>query len=56
MLGFEPEYVAGSPPQFAIASRDGLSIMFRLVTKPELIAPNEQQGGGYVLGFGQALE
>ena len=31
VLGFGREYVAGSPPQFAIMSRDGLPIMLRLV-------------------------
>jgi catechol 2,3-dioxygenase-like lactoylglutathione lyase family enzyme len=45
VLGFESEYAAGTPPQFAIVGRDGLSIMFRLVAKPELITPNEKQGG-----------
>jgi len=44
-LGFECEYVAGSPAQFAICSRDGLAIMLRRVAAPELILPNEKQGG-----------
>lgn len=44
-LGFRPEYVAGSPPEFAIVTRDGLSIMLRLVPDPERISPNERQGG-----------
>jgi predicted enzyme related to lactoylglutathione lyase len=45
VLGFQREYAAGVPPQFAIVSRDGLSIMFRLVSMPEKICPNERQGG-----------
>jgi catechol 2,3-dioxygenase-like lactoylglutathione lyase family enzyme len=45
VLGFHRDYVAGTPPQFAILSRDGLSIMLRLVPVPERIIPNEKQGG-----------
>jgi catechol 2,3-dioxygenase-like lactoylglutathione lyase family enzyme len=45
VLGFAREYVGGAPPQFAILSRDGLSIMLRVVTAPERISPNERQGG-----------
>jgi len=45
VLGFHRDYVAGVPPQFAILSRDGLSIMLRLVDAPERISPNERQGG-----------
>ena len=45
VFGFESEYLAGSPPQFAICSRDGLAVMLRKVTAPELIRPNETQGG-----------
>ncbi|MCU1348587.1 MAG: Glyoxalase/bleomycin resistance protein/dioxygenase [Acidobacteria bacterium] len=45
VFGFRREYVAGSPPQFAIVSRDGLPIMLRLVAAPETISPNERQGG-----------
>jgi predicted enzyme related to lactoylglutathione lyase len=45
VLGFAREYVAGSPPQFAIVTRDGLSIMLRLVADASLISPNERQGG-----------
>lgn len=44
-LGFQREYIAGVPPQFAILSRDGLAIMLRLVASPEQITPNEKQGG-----------
>ncbi len=45
VLGFTREYVAGSPPQFAIMTRDGLSIMLRLVPDADRISPNERQGG-----------
>jgi catechol 2,3-dioxygenase-like lactoylglutathione lyase family enzyme len=44
-LGFRCEYSAGTPLQFAICSRDGLAIMLRRVSAPELITPNEKQGG-----------
>jgi catechol 2,3-dioxygenase-like lactoylglutathione lyase family enzyme len=43
VLGFQCEYSAGRPAQFAIVNRDGLAIMFRLVSEP--ISPNEKQGG-----------
>ena len=45
VFGFRREYVAGTPPQFAILSRDGLPVMLRLVTAPERIVPIEKQGG-----------
>ena len=45
VLGFRREYVAGSPAQFAIMTRDGLSIMLRLVPDSDRISPNERQGG-----------
>ena len=45
VFGFRREYTGGTPPQFAIVSRDGLSIMLRLVPQPEQIRPNEKQGG-----------
>src|SRR5262245_26117374 len=45
VLGFRREYVGGTPPEFAIMSRDGLAIMLRLVQAPEQICPNEAQGG-----------
>lgn len=45
VLGCHREYVAGTPPQFAILSRDGLPIMLRPVPSPERISPNERQGG-----------
>lgn len=45
VFGFTREYIAGTPPQFAICSRDGLAIMLRRVPAPDLIRPNESQGG-----------
>jgi catechol 2,3-dioxygenase-like lactoylglutathione lyase family enzyme len=45
VLGFRREYAAGTPPQFAILSRDGLAIMLRLVAAADRIVPNEKQGG-----------
>jgi catechol 2,3-dioxygenase-like lactoylglutathione lyase family enzyme len=45
VLGFRRDYVAGSPPEFAIVTRDGLSIMLRLVPNADRISPNERQGG-----------
>jgi catechol 2,3-dioxygenase-like lactoylglutathione lyase family enzyme len=45
VLGFRREYEGGSPPQFAICSRDGLAIMLRKVSASECIVPNEKQGG-----------
>ena len=45
VLGFHREYTGGTPPEFAIVSRDGLSIMLRRVPAPERISPNERQGG-----------
>lgn len=51
VLGFHREYVGGSPPLFAILSRDGLSIMLRLVAAAERISPNERQGGTWDVFF-----
>jgi enamine deaminase RidA (YjgF/YER057c/UK114 family) len=45
VLGFQREYIAGAPPQFAIVSRDGLSIMLRLAPAAGRITPNDRQGG-----------
>ena len=45
VLGFQAEYSAGRPAQFAIVSRDGLAIMLRRVSDPTRISPNENQGG-----------
>lgn len=47
VLGFKRDYVGGDPPVFAIVSRDGLAIMLRKVSTPELIRPNEAQGGAW---------
>lgn len=45
VLGFEPEYVAGRPAQFAICRRDGFGVMLRRVASPAAIVPSERQGG-----------
>lgn len=45
VCGFECEYAAGEPPEFAICKRDGAQIMFRRAFDPGLICPNEKQGG-----------
>jgi len=45
VFGFRCEYMAGSPAQFAILSRDGHGIMLRRVDEPERIRPSETQGG-----------
>jgi hypothetical protein len=45
VFGFHRDYAAGSPPEFAILSRDGLSVMLRRVAEPAQISPNERQGG-----------
>ena len=42
-FGFTREYVAGTPAEFAMVSRDGHCIMLRRV--PGDISPNERQGG-----------
>lgn len=51
VLGFRRDYAAGSPPQFAIVSRDGLAIMLRLVDDGSRIVPNERQGGTWDVFF-----
>lgn len=45
VLGFRRDYAAGTPPVFAILSRDGLPLMLRLVNDAARIVPNESQGG-----------
>lgn len=45
VLGFRLDYAGGSPPRFAIVSRDGLPVMLRMVDGPDRIRPSEQQGG-----------
>jgi catechol 2,3-dioxygenase-like lactoylglutathione lyase family enzyme len=51
VLGFRREYSAGSPPEFAIVTRDGFSIMLRLVPDAGRISPNERQGGTWDVFF-----
>lgn len=51
VLGFQPEYSAGDPLQFAICSRDGLAIMLRRVSEAERIVPIEKQGGTWEAFF-----
>jgi catechol 2,3-dioxygenase-like lactoylglutathione lyase family enzyme len=51
VLGFRVEYRAGKPAVFAVVTRDGLSIMLRLVPDPALICPNEKQGGTWDVFF-----
>jgi hypothetical protein len=43
VFGFAREYVAGTPAEFAMVSRDGHCIMLRRVSGD--ISPNERQGG-----------
>jgi len=50
-FGFQRGYIAGSPPEFAIMTRDDLSIMLRLVPDAERIVPNERQGGTWDVFF-----
>jgi catechol 2,3-dioxygenase-like lactoylglutathione lyase family enzyme len=51
VLGFTREYAAGSPALFAIMTRDGLSIMLRLVPDASRVVPNEAQGGTWDVFF-----
>ena len=51
ILGFHRDYVGGNPPEFAIVSRDGLSVMLKLVPASAPIAPNEKQGGTWDVFF-----
>jgi catechol 2,3-dioxygenase-like lactoylglutathione lyase family enzyme len=51
VLGFRCEYSAGDPPEFAIYARGEPGIMFRRVTDPRLITPNERQGGSWDVFF-----
>jgi uncharacterized glyoxalase superfamily protein PhnB len=51
VLGFACEYSAGDPPEFAVYSRDGSPIMFRRVSDPLRISPNERQGGTWDVFF-----
>jgi catechol 2,3-dioxygenase-like lactoylglutathione lyase family enzyme len=49
VLGFTSDYAAGN--EFAIVSRDGLSIMLRRVADASKIVPNEAQGGTWEAFF-----
>ena len=51
VLGFQREYSAGAPVQFAICSRDGFAIMLRRVSEAERIVPIEKQGGTWEAFF-----
>ena len=51
VLGFDRDYTAGTPAEFAIVSRDGLPIMLRRVPDGPRISPNEQQGGTWDVFF-----
>ena len=51
VLGFQCEYSAGNPPEFALYSRSGSAVMFRRVQEPSLICPNERQGGTWDVFF-----
>ena len=51
VFGFDTEYSAGSPVEFAIVTRDGLSIMLRRVEDAGPISPNERQGGTWDVFF-----
>ena len=51
VFGFEREYVGGTPPEFAILSRDGQPIMLKLVPRSSRLSPNEQQGGTWDVFF-----
>jgi catechol 2,3-dioxygenase-like lactoylglutathione lyase family enzyme len=45
ILGFKRDYMAGTPPMFAIVSRDDQPLMLRLVADPKAIVPMQRQGG-----------
>jgi len=47
VFGFQREYAAGTPLEFAILSRDGHGIMLRRVADSTKIIPNEKQGGSW---------
>jgi uncharacterized glyoxalase superfamily protein PhnB len=51
VLGFQCEYLAGDPPEFAVHSRSGSAVMFRRAPDPSLICPNEKQGGTWDVFF-----
>lgn len=45
VYGFGLEYSGGTPPVFAVYSRDGCALMLRRVAEPGRIVPTEAQGG-----------
>jgi uncharacterized glyoxalase superfamily protein PhnB len=45
VLGFQCEYSAGEPAEFAMYSRGKAAVMLRRVANGALIRPNEAQGG-----------
>ena len=51
VFGFQTEYSAGSPAEFAIVTRDSFSIMLRRVADGGPISPNERQGGTWDVFF-----
>jgi len=51
VFGFQTEYSAGSPAEFAIVTRDSFSIMLRRVADASPISPNERQGGTWDVFF-----
>jgi catechol 2,3-dioxygenase-like lactoylglutathione lyase family enzyme len=51
VIGFQVDYLAGSPAEFAICMRDGLSVMLRRVAHPDLIRPVQAQGGTWDVFF-----
>ena len=51
VLGFQCEYSAGDPPEFALYSRSGSGVMLRRVPELHLISPNEKQGGTWDVFF-----
>lgn len=50
-FGFATTYLAGTPGEFAIVSRDGLDLMLRRVADPQLISVNTRQGGTWDVFF-----
>ena len=51
ILGFQCDYLAENPAEFAICSRDDLAIMLKGVSATETIIPNEKQGGTWDVFF-----
>ena len=45
VFGFQCEYSAGDPAEFAVYSRSGCPVMLRRVSAEHRIMPNETQGG-----------